>query len=69
MIDLTIARIEDAAVLVDEAFALHALDDDEAERWCILLVARAAGADRIRVFAGLDEHLGDSAFVDTVMLK
>ena len=69
MIDLAVARIEDAAVLVDETLALHALDDDEAERRRILLVARAVGADRIRVFAGLEEHLGDGAFVNTIMLK
>src|ERR1035441_10718799 len=69
MIDLAVARIEDVAVLVDETLALHALDDGQAKRRRILLVALAAGADRMRVFAGLKEHFGDGAFVNTIMLK
>src|ERR1035441_2346144 len=69
MIDLAVARIEDVAVLVDETLALHALDDGQAKRRRILLVALAAGADRMRVFAGIDEHFGDGAFVNTIMLK
>src|ERR1017187_5309032 len=47
----------------------HALDDGQAKRRRILLVALAAGADRMRVFAGLEEHFGDGAFVNTIMLK
>jgi hypothetical protein len=66
---LAVARIEDVAVLVDETLALHALDDGQAKRRRILLVALAAGADRMRVFAGLKEHFGDGAFVNTIMLK
>src|SRR5208282_2805331 len=66
---MAVARIEDAAVLVDKTVALHPLDDDEAERWRVLLVAGAMGANRVWVIAGPEEHLGDGAFISPVMLK
>jgi hypothetical protein len=69
MVDRAIPGIEDAAVLVNQSGALHAFDDGEAERRRILLVASAMRADRVGVFAGFKEHLGDGAFVNAIILE
>src|SRR5450432_2404353 len=62
------ARIENCSVLVVQALALHALDDDQAEPRCVELIALTLGTQRIGRIARLEEHFRDGTLIGAVLV-
>src|SRR6185312_3948917 len=64
LVDVAVTRIENVAVLVIEALALHIADERNAEHRLIAAVIRAAIANGVRWIGGPRKRLGDRAFED-----